>query len=40
VQAIQLRIEYDPEPPFEAGSTAKAPPHVRDLARSTAPSGA
>ena len=23
-QAIQLRIEYDPEPPFDAGSTAKA----------------
>jgi transcriptional regulator GlxA family with amidase domain len=39
-QAIQLRIEYDPEPPFDAGSTAKAPPHVRDLARSPVPSGA
>jgi transcriptional regulator GlxA family with amidase domain len=39
-QAIQLRIEYDPAPPFDAGSTAKAPPHVRDLARSPAPSGA
>jgi transcriptional regulator GlxA family with amidase domain len=39
-QAIQLRIEYDPAPPFDAGSTAKAPPHVRDLARSLVPSGA
>ena len=39
-QAIQLRIEYDPEPPFDAGSTAKAPPHVRDLARAPVPSGA
>ena len=39
-QAIQLRIEYDPEPPFDAGSTAKAPPHVRDLARAPVTSGA
>jgi transcriptional regulator GlxA family with amidase domain len=37
-QAIQLRIEYDPAPPFDAGSTAKAPPHVRDLAQSPVPS--
>jgi putative intracellular protease/amidase len=27
-QAIQLGIEYDPEPPFDTGSTAKAPPAV------------
>jgi putative intracellular protease/amidase len=25
-QAIQLGIEYDPQPPFDAGSTRKAPP--------------
>jgi transcriptional regulator GlxA family with amidase domain len=25
-QAIQLLIEYDPEPPYDAGSMAKAPP--------------
>ena len=31
-QAIQLMIEYDPEPPFDAGSTSKAPPEVRALA--------
>jgi len=33
-QAIQLRIEYDPAPPFDTGSTAKAPAHVIELARS------
>ena len=27
-QAIQLGIEYDPHPPFEAGSPEKAPPGV------------
>lgn len=26
--AIQLVLEYDPQPPFDAGSPAKAPPHV------------
>ena len=25
-KAIQLGIEYDPQPPFDAGSTAKADP--------------
>jgi putative intracellular protease/amidase len=30
-QAIQLGIEYDPQPPFDAGSPAKAPKHVVDL---------
>jgi putative intracellular protease/amidase len=30
-QAIQLGIEYDPEPPFDAGSPRKAPEHVRNL---------
>jgi transcriptional regulator GlxA family with amidase domain len=36
-QAIQLRIEYDPQPPFDVGSTAKAPAHVRELARAPTP---
>jgi transcriptional regulator GlxA family with amidase domain len=39
-QAIQLRIEYDPQPPFDSGSTAKAAPHVRELARSPTPAAA
>ena len=39
-QAIQLRIEYDPEPPFDTGSTAKAPAHVIELARSPTPAAA
>jgi putative intracellular protease/amidase len=30
-QAIQLAIEYDPQPPFDAGSVAKAPQAARDL---------
>jgi putative intracellular protease/amidase len=29
-QAIQLVIEYDPEPPFDAGSPEKAPQHMVD----------
>jgi transcriptional regulator GlxA family with amidase domain len=32
-QAIQLAIEYDPEPPFDSGSTAKASPHIVEMAR-------
>jgi putative intracellular protease/amidase len=32
-QAIQLYIEYDPQPPFDSGSPAKAPAEVMDLAR-------
>jgi len=32
-QAVQLAIEYDPQPPFDAGSTAKAPPEIVDLVR-------
>ncbi len=35
-QAIQLGIEYDPAPPFDSGSTAKAPPHVTRLVRERA----
>lgn len=27
-QAIQLNLEYDPEPPFQSGSPDKAPPEV------------
>jgi putative intracellular protease/amidase len=30
-QAIQLGIEYDPQPPFDSGSVAKAPARIRDL---------
>jgi transcriptional regulator GlxA family with amidase domain len=29
-QSIQLMLEYDPQPPFEAGSFAKAPQSVKD----------
>jgi putative intracellular protease/amidase len=32
-EAIQLAIEYDPEPPFDSGSTAKARPETVDLVR-------
>lgn len=32
-QGIQLGIEYDPQPPFDAGSPEKAPPHLVDLIR-------
>jgi transcriptional regulator GlxA family with amidase domain len=30
-QAVQLGIEYDPEPPLDAGSPAKAPKPIRDV---------
>ncbi len=33
-QAVQLAIEYDPQPPFDAGSPAKAPAGVRALLES------
>jgi len=36
-QAIQLRIEYDPMPPFDSGSVAKAPERIRELAQSPSP---
>jgi transcriptional regulator GlxA family with amidase domain len=39
-QAIQLRIEYDPEPPFDTGSLDKAPARIAELARSPTPSAA
>ena len=32
-QTIQLGIEYDPEPPFSAGSPKKAPPHIVEALR-------
>jgi transcriptional regulator GlxA family with amidase domain len=32
-KAIQLGIEYDPQPPFDTGSTAKAPPELVELVR-------
>jgi transcriptional regulator GlxA family with amidase domain len=32
-QAIQLSIEYDPQPPFDAGSPSKAPPRVVEVVR-------
>lgn len=37
-QALQLGIEYDPQPPFNVGSAEKANPQIRDalLARMTA----
>ena len=34
-QAIQLGIEYDPQPPFDTGSPAKAPAHVVDAVRAS-----
>jgi len=36
-QAIQLGIEYDPQPPFDAGSPQKAPAAVVQLLRSRSP---
>jgi putative intracellular protease/amidase len=35
-QAIQLIIEYDPKPPFDAGSIAKAPKTVFEMAQQAA----
>ena len=32
-QAIQLGIEYDPQPPFHSGSVATAPPEIVELVR-------
>lgn len=32
-QALQLGIEYDPCPPFDAGSPDKAPPEIREALR-------
>jgi putative intracellular protease/amidase len=35
-QAIQLAIEYDPQPPFQSGSVHKAPPEVIERVRALA----
>ena len=32
-QAIQLGIEYDPEPPFDSGSPEKADPAIVEFIR-------
>jgi cyclohexyl-isocyanide hydratase len=32
-EALQLIIEYDPQPPFDSGSLPKAEPRIRRLAR-------
>lgn len=32
-RAIQLVIEYDPQPPYDCGSVAKAPPEITALVR-------
>lgn len=38
-QAVQLGIEYDPQPPFDAGSPAKAPDQIVELVKSVASAG-
>ena len=38
-QAIQLAIEYDPQPPFDSGSVDKARPEIVSLLRKIASSG-
>ena len=35
-QAIQLGIEYDPDPPFDSGSPEKAAPEIVELVRAAA----
>jgi putative intracellular protease/amidase len=35
-QAIQLGLEYDPQPPFDSGSTEKAAPEIVELVRGIA----
>jgi transcriptional regulator GlxA family with amidase domain len=35
-EAIQLGIEYDPEPPFDSGTPAKAAPEIVELVRVSA----
>jgi transcriptional regulator GlxA family with amidase domain len=35
-QAVQLAIEYDPQPPFDAGSPAKAPAPIVELVTAVA----
>ncbi|MFI5027839.1 MAG: DJ-1/PfpI family protein [Solirubrobacterales bacterium] len=38
-QAVQLGIEYDPDPPFDSGSPEKAPPEIVELVRAVAAAG-
>jgi transcriptional regulator GlxA family with amidase domain len=38
-QAVQLAIEYDPQPPFDAGSPDKAPDQIVELITAVAESG-
>jgi transcriptional regulator GlxA family with amidase domain len=33
-QAVQLALEYDPRPPYDAGTPAKAPAEIGELVRS------
>ncbi len=35
-QAVQLGIEYDPDPPFDCGSPEKAPAEIVELVRGVA----
>jgi transcriptional regulator GlxA family with amidase domain len=35
-QAIQLSLEYDPQPPHDAGSPAKAPAPIVDAVKAVA----
>ena len=35
-QAVQLGIEYDPDPPFDSGSPEKAAPEIVELVRRVA----
>ena len=30
-QALQLAIEYDPQPPYDAGAPSKAPADIKEL---------
>ncbi len=38
-QAIQLGIEYDPDPPFDSGSPEKAPAEIVELVRAVTSAG-
>lgn len=38
-QAIQLGIEYDPDPPFDCGSPEKAPAEIVELVRAVSSAG-
>ena len=37
-QAIQLGIEYDPQPPYDAGAPSKAPTEILELVAAIAAS--